>query len=92
MIPYFEKNHYEKVYLIQYSDRMIYPSFIKYYQPQTDYVKIDDRREAARVIKNLNLNETYAAIIEGDIDGIANMKRLPGYRFKFLTTTFLTNP
>jgi len=92
MIPYFKKNRYEKVYLIQYSDRMIYPSFIKYYQPNTEYIKVNDRKEATQTIKNLNLNRTYAAIIEGDIDGVGNMKRLPGYRFKFLTTTFLSNP
>jgi 4-amino-4-deoxy-L-arabinose transferase-like glycosyltransferase len=89
MIPYFQKNHYEKVYLIQYSDRMIYPSFIKYYQPQTEYLKINDRREATQAI--INLGGTYAAIIEGEIDGI-NLRRLPSYRFKFLTTTFLSNP
>jgi len=89
MIPYFQKNQYEKVYLIQYSDRMIYPSFIKYYQPQTTYLKINDRREATQTIRSLS--GTYAAIIEGDIDGI-NLRRLPSYRFKFLTTTFLSNP
>jgi hypothetical protein len=68
---------------------MIYPSFIKYYQPQTEYLKINDRREATQAI--INLGGTYAAIIEGEIDGI-NLRRLPSYRFKFLTTTFLSNP
>ncbi len=92
MVPYFKKNHYQKVYLIQYTDRMIYPSFIKFYQPESQYIKIDDRRDATRAIRNLNLKQSYAAIIEGDIDNVGNMKRLPGYRFKFLTTTFLSNP
>jgi hypothetical protein len=92
MAPYFEKNTYQEVYLLQHSDRMVYPSFIKFYQPQTQYIKINDRKMASQVIKNLNPQKTYAVIIEGDIDGVPNLRKLPEYRFKFLTITFLSKP